>query len=80
MNTPIDALYRLKSSEGYLSWNTCNKINSQLIDMIPENVPQGQIQNVCEYLIGVLLYESAILEHRIPLARFLYELWGRHAK
>ena len=79
MNTSVNDLYQLKSAEGCLSWPTCNGINEQLISMSPDDIPEDQIENVCDYLASVLKHESTLLCHRSGLEGMLHGLWEEHA-
>lgn len=57
MNPMINKLYQVKNG-GELSPQECQRINAELSIMKVEDIPIGQRENVADYLITALNYQS----------------------
>lgn len=74
MNKAVNMLYDLNHAEGSLSWDLCQFINRALINIQQESIPRCQVSNVSDYIQQVLLWQSAIPEHRLRLANLLFSM------
>jgi hypothetical protein len=79
MNNALNKLYELESSDGRLTWETCNLINSHLAKISVGDIPADQSHNVVEYLEYVLWLNSALPQHRDGIAIALACLKARQA-
>ena len=74
MSKALNMLYDLNHAEGSLSWNVCQCINRALINIHQESIPRCQVSNVSDYIQQVLLWRSAVPEHRLILANLLFSI------
>lgn len=68
----LEALYKVKNG-GSISANECIEINKALASTNPEDIPNSQIENVKDYLIHALNFESVDINYyqlltHLPLA------------
>jgi hypothetical protein len=57
-----------------LCWEDCNQINEGLTSMDPASIPADLVNDVREYITNVLLWNSALPEHRSALEEILARL------
>lgn len=74
MNNTLKCLHNLNSEEGSLTWNQCNQINLELVQLRQGDIPRDQTENIINYIDSVLACGSPLPEHREKLAFLHAEL------
>lgn len=69
----IEKLYMSKTGGG-LSPEECQKVNSQLALMDVSDIPEGQLENVIDYLVTALNMNSVSKKDVVALEALLSEL------